>query len=203
MAGEDGSQRWGDGLELRDGDLTLRPPTADDLPRLIEAVQSSYDLLWPWMPWARDYDLGAAATFLELVESGAERAFLVLEDHGRSLAGVCGLNRHDAEQRTANLGYWLRTSATGRRLATRAARAVAVYGLRDVGLERVEVLASVDNLPSQRVARRLGFADEGIRSKALRIDGRQHDVQVFAALRSDLARLLADGPIEARRTETA
>lgn len=177
------------GPQLTDGVVLLRPPTRDDHAALLGAIRSSREHLWPWMAWAtEDYGAAEATAFLDEVEAGRERAFLVLDEDGR-LEGECGLSRVNEVHRTASLGYWLRARATGRGLATRAARLVLVHGLEDLGLERIEILVAEGNTASRRVAERLDLDYEGVRPRAVRIDGEQGDAEVFVAFRADLGRL--------------
>jgi hypothetical protein len=62
----------------------------------------------------------------------------------------------------ANLGYWVRTSATGHGVATRAARLVAQFGIEKIGLLRVEIVVAIGNIASMRVAEKAGAKREGI-----------------------------------------
>lgn len=176
---------------LRVGDdVLLRPLRAEDLPDLVAAVRESLDHLGAWMPWAvPDYGAPEAMAFLELVQSGQEDAYAIRSAPDEALRGVCALNRFDSLNRTASVGYWLRADAVGRGLATRATAGLLVHGFEDLGLERVELLAAVDNDRSIAVARRLGLSEEGRRAHALRLHDRQLDAVVFAALRADLPAL--------------
>ena len=190
MSSSAAGQHPADGATLTDGEIVLRPPTRYDAGAIVEAVRSSLDHLRPWMFWAHaHYGSADAAAFLHAVEEGHELAFLVLDRKG-GLHGMCSLNDLKDIHRTANLGYWLRRSATGAGTATRAARLCLIHGLRDLRLERIEVVMSVANPPSRRVAERLGLAYEGTRRRALRIGDEQHDAHVFAATRDDLELLV-------------
>ena len=82
------------------------------------------------------------------------------EATGRYL-GSCGLCPVEREHATAGLGFWVRTSDTGRGVATAAARLVADAGFEHLGLNRIELLIAVDNAASRRVAEKLGAAYEG------------------------------------------
>ncbi len=154
---------------------------------MAEAFWAAYDDLAPWMPWATpDW---SPEPFLEAVAAGTERAFLIRDASDR-VQGTCGMNDLDPADRTANLGYWRAPWAAGQGYATRATRLVLVHGLRDLELERIEIVMSVENEPSRRVPERLGLSYEGIRHRALHVHGQQHDAHVFAAFREDLPRLV-------------
>ena len=55
------------------------------------------------------------------------------------------------------IGYWLRTDATGRGVMTRATAAVTDLGLALPGIERIEIHCDAANVRSAAVPRRLGF----------------------------------------------
>ncbi|MTV24019.1 GNAT family N-acetyltransferase [Nitriliruptoraceae bacterium ZYF776] len=173
-----------------DGEVVLRPITAAHEGALVAAVGSSHAALATWMPWASaDYGTTEARVFLELVAAGAEHAYAITTVADDAFHGVCGVNRLDPLNRTANVGYWLATASTGRGLATRGVRRLLVHALEALDLERLEIVAAVDNRPSVAVAQRLELHDEGVRRRALRVGDTQHDARVFAAFPTDLDRL--------------
>lgn len=178
---------------MSDGELMLRPVVREDAGDILQAVRTSLDHLRPWMQWATgDVDRHDVDHFIDQVESGNEHSFAIRDRDEGTFLGTCALNRVDDHHRTANLGFWLRSDATGRGVATRAARMVLIHGLTTMGLARIEVLVSVANDPSLRVARRLGLVTEGDRRSALRIGDERHDARAFVAFPDDLPRLVAE-----------
>jgi RimJ/RimL family protein N-acetyltransferase len=85
-----------------------------------------------------------------------------------------------------NLGYWVRTSAAGRGVASKASRLVARFGFEELGLHRIEILAAVSNVASQRVAEKIGAAREGVLRKRLLIRGEPQDAVMFSLVPEDL-----------------
>ncbi len=169
-------------MELTDGDLTLRTPVESDAPGITSAVQASLEALRPWMPWANErYDERAA---LDWITGKIERAavpLLMIDGDGR-IIGSAGLNGFDNLNARANLGYWLRTDANGFGYATRATKLIAAYGIEQLGLHRVEILMSVENEPSRRVAERAGALYEGVLRGRLLLEGRHHDTHSYVIL---------------------
>ena len=74
------------------------------------------------------------------------------------LVGLFGLDRGD---HTAKLGYWVLGRARGGGLATAAARALTGWGFDRLGLAQVVVDREPSNLPSARVAEKLGATETG------------------------------------------
>jgi len=180
-------------VELSDGHVRLRPPAEQDVAPLVDAVLSSLDQLQPWLPWAvDDYGPENARFFLDRIAEGEEDAWAIRPDGDHGLVGVVGINGVDELHRTANLGYWIRTSAAGQGWVTRAARLLAIYAFEVRKLQRVEIVMSVENQASSAVARRLGAHEEGTRRRALRLHERQHDAQVHALFPEDVERLRAE-----------
>lgn len=134
------------------------------------------------MPWATPaYDLDAALAWVRREYDPTARSYLIIDPDDGALVGTCGLNGVSELNRTANLGYWLRTGCTGRGHATEAVRLVAQQG-HVGGLHRLEIVMSVDNDASRRVAERAGAVYEGVRRAALLLHGRHHDCHVFSLL---------------------
>jgi RimJ/RimL family protein N-acetyltransferase len=102
------------------------------------------------------------------------------------LLGGVGLNFINRVHQFANLGYWTRTSASGKGIASQAARLVALFGLEQLGLQRIEIVAALPNLASQRVAEKIGAVREGVLRKRLRIRGEAEDAILFSLVREDL-----------------
>ncbi len=68
---------------------------------------------------------------------------------------------------------------------TAAARALIEHAFSVWGLHRVEIRAGAENHRSQAVARRLGFAQEGVLRHAERVGDRYVDHAVYAMLSDD------------------
>ena len=172
---------------LTDGVITLRPPVEADAPALVAAVRASLAELQPFMPWATaDYDAAGVLGWIRGESDADDFRYLIVGDDGM-LAGGSGLRLLSEVNRSANLGYWLRSDRTGRGWATRATRLLARHGLTEAGLERVEIMMSVENEPSRRVAERAGAVFEGTLRRRLLLHDRFHDAHLFSLVRSDLS----------------
>jgi len=133
------------------------------------------------------HDVAAALSWIRGEHEPNEVRYLIVGEDGE-VAGGCGLNRFDQPNSRANLGYWLRTDRTGRGWATRATVLLARYGLTRLGLERVEILMSVENKASRRVAERAGATLEGTLRHRLLLHGVYHDAHLYALIRTEIAK---------------
>jgi ribosomal-protein-serine acetyltransferase len=170
--------------------LVLRPWQDNDAQALHEAVQESLASVGRWLPWCRaDYDLDAARQRIAFCrqgwQAGEHYAFAIFDAAERLLGGV-GLNQLDERNLRANLGYWLRTAATGRGYAVHAARAVATFGFEKLALRRIEIVAAEGNLSSQRCAERIGAKREGMARQRVLLHGQSEDAVVYGLIPADL-----------------
>ena len=100
------------------------------------------------------------------------------------LLGCCGINQINKEHPLANLGYWVRSSETGRGVATRAAQRVAAWAFAHTDVERLEIVAAVGNTASHAVAAKAGALREGVLRSRILIHGTLHDAVLFSLVRT-------------------
>ena len=176
---------------LQDDAILLRPYSAVDIDELYLAARESIHEVGRWLPWCHPQYTRAEAEAWVLSRAKAwknaqEYSFVIAQLGSGRFLGGCGLNQIEPQARRANLGYWMRTSATGHGYATRAARLLARWGALHLGLERMEIVAAVGNVGSQRVALKAGATQEGIARSRLRTQDVQHDAVVFSIVRQDI-----------------
>lgn len=167
--------------------IQLRRYRHDDIDPVYEAVIESRVELSQWMPWCHaDYSRANSAWWVESRPAAWERneewSHLIVDSHDQ-LLGSCGIHRLDLRNGVGELGYWVRTSATGQGVATEATRLLCEWAFREQGLHRIEILASVKNIPSQRVAEKSGAVREGILRQRLLLHGRRHDCTLDVILK--------------------
>ena len=70
-------------------------------------------------------------------------------------------------------------------MATAAARCLAAFGFRQLGLLRIEIVVATANTASQRVAEKLGATCEGVLRNRILVRDRVHDAVMFSLIPSD------------------
>jgi RimJ/RimL family protein N-acetyltransferase len=98
---------------------------------------------------------GLKKTVPKLWEQQSEYHFAITEVATGSVLGGCGLDQINWVNQTANLGYWVRTSRTRQGVATAASKLLVRFGFEHLQLKRIDVVTSIDNIPSARVAEKL------------------------------------------------
>ena len=174
-----------------EGAITIRPYRADDVSELYQSIRESLAEIGPWMEWAHpNYSLEESAAWVNAREEAranqTEYSFVITDTESGAFLGAVGLNQFHPTHPIANLGYWVRTSATGRGAASTAARLIARFGFEELHLERIEIVAAVGNHTSQRVAEKTGAQREGVLRKRLMLYGQPHDAVMFSLVAEDL-----------------
>jgi len=178
---------FGRRVELRNK-IQIRPLEMRDALDVFRAVDESRAEVSRWMDWCRPtYALHDAEEWIRTSLDGRDEGtcFEFGIFAGRRFIGSCGLSRVDRTARVANLGYWVRTSATGQGVAPEAARRVIEWAFANTNVERIEILAAVGNRRSQRVAEKIGAVREGVLRRRLEVFGRHHDAVIYSVVRGD------------------
>lgn len=175
---------------ITEGRLRLRRLDLTDVDPLFAAIRASIGTLSAWMPWAHaaysreDACFFVASTWLRWRE-GTAHEFLIEDAVDGRFLGMCGLNEISRLNRSANIGYWVKTGEDGRGVCTAAARLVAHFGFAQVGLQRIRLFHMVGNRASQRVAEKVGFRLEGVQRQHTVLHGQSQDTLLYALVSPD------------------
>jgi ribosomal-protein-serine acetyltransferase len=171
------------------GSIHIRPYIEDDADALCEAVLESKVQLSPWLAWCHaQYSVEDSRSWIssrvKAFPAGHDYAFGIFDEANRLLGG-CGLNKISEEERMANLGYWVRSSAICRGVASSAIRLLVEWAFMNTQLVRLEILVSTQNVPSQRAAEKAGAIREGVLRSRISRGGKSHDCVVYSFIRDD------------------
>ncbi len=196
---------------LTDGEILLRRAVPTDVAD-IAAVYNEADVRH-WMLWDDEVvdEAEALANIERSEESWAEGSWavfrIVVDGHV-----VGGANLHFLPWDVAEASYFLRASARGRGIATRALLMTTDWAFRERGQARVFLRCDPENAASRALAERAGFTYEGLeRRSAARPDGRRIDSLVYSMLPAERVTIrpatpddvdfLTDTPIAATRDQ--
>lgn len=166
--------------------LLIRAPRRGDGLVVNEAVTESLAELQRWMPWATPAPTPADS---EVFARRAQAAFLLRErltmlmfrrEDGKFL-GASGFHNIDWRVPRLEIGYWCRTSETGKGYVTEAVLGLTEFAFSALGARRVTLRCDPLNVASRRVAERAGFRLEGtLVGDDVGLDGRIRDTLLFA-----------------------
>lgn len=162
-----------------------------DAPSLLEAVEASQPDLAYWMSWCKpDYALEDAESWISFTQqawaSRIEFPLGIFEIQSGAVVGGTGISQINKINRIGNVGYWVSSPHTGRRVARFAAMQASLLGFNELGLARLEIVALTHNIASQRVAQSLGATRECQARNRLHFQGKPHDAVVYSLVPSDI-----------------
>jgi RimJ/RimL family protein N-acetyltransferase len=174
---------------IRTERLLLRCWTPSDAASLKNAIDSSLPELQPWVPWAVhepsliDALAERLAGMRDRFRSGEDWAYGVFDAGETRVLGGTGLHARGSRDHL-EIGYWIRTDATGQGFATESAAALCAAAFECTGVDRVEIHCDARNVRSAAVPRRLGFLlDRTFRQPAASAGGGERQMQVWTMTR--------------------
>ncbi|CAM3582983.1 GNAT family N-acetyltransferase [Deinococcus frigens] len=177
--------------ELRTPRLLLRAPRPQDAAAVHAAVRASLPELQQWMVWAQQpLDLpgtaenlrGAAARYA----AREELRLLIWNAAGTELIGSSGFHALDWRVPRGEIGYWIATAHSGQGYAQEVAGTLTEFGLKTLGLRRIEIRCDSANERSARIPRNLGYTlDATLRNDAVAANdpARLRDTLIFSMVR--------------------
>ncbi len=181
--------------EVEGDRVVLRPLGEADVQPLFALIEESREFLSEHLPWPAEEcrspeDVSAKIDAWDMqaqMSNGAcwgifEKS--MSSSDGLKIAGCIMLGWVQWKNRSATVSYWLGQKFCGRGLATEALLLVAGESFA-MGLNRLELTASVSNPKSAAVARRAGFLEEGVSREYECLHGHFEDHVRFSLLAKD------------------
>lgn len=178
--------------EFSDGIIAIRTYQPSDVHSHFEAARESIAEVSRHLPWLHpEYSIEETRMWIEktvpkLWEQQREYHFVITEVATGSILGACGLDQVNWVNQTANLGYWVRTSRTREGIATAASKLLVHFGFEQLQLKRIDVVTSIDNIPSARVAEKLNPSEKKSVKDSSSTEGGISDTIVFSLFSQDI-----------------
>jgi len=160
--------------------VELEPLNASHLPGVQRLVDDPVAIQFTRIPEPPPPGFAEAwfARYEEGRRDGTREAFAIVEDG--AFLGLALAPTIDRETATVELGYIVAEDARGRGVATEALRRLTEWTLRETGAKRIELLISVDNAASKKVAERAGYELEGVLRSTYLKQGRREDTEMWS-----------------------
>lgn len=172
--------------------VVLRPPQASDYNQWHEVRQRNADYLRPWEPtWPencleQDFFKRRLRRQMQDWQYGRAYSFLIFDAKDDTLIGGVNINnvlRGVSQQ--AWLGYWIDQDMQGQGLMAEALRLVMRHSFEQLDLHRLNAACLPANERSAKLLLKLGFTEEGLARKYIRINGTWHDHRLFGYCAED------------------
>lgn len=169
--------------------LFIRMALPGDGAEMNAAMAESVEALAPWMPFVHPmpspeqserYVREARVRYLERTELHMQ----LYDKQTGAFIGCSGAHTIDWELRNFEIGYWIRTSCSGKGYIAEAVNELTELLARDFDANRIEIRCSGKNRKSAAVAERAGFKLDGVlRNNRKGMDGELQDSLVYAKVR--------------------
>lgn len=170
------------GVLLETKRLVLKILTEADTSEVLEYYLRNKNYLSNWEPvrdkefYTLTYQQSQIANELILMREGRLFKVWISEKGDNSLIGSVALNNIVLGAfQSCHLGYKLDEQKINKGYMTEALNEVIEYAFNELQLHRIEANIMPNNLPSIRVVEKLGFYNEGLAIKYLKINGRWED----------------------------
>ena len=167
--------------------LVLRPWRLGDVDAVVAAYADREIQQWN----LQTLDTSEAETWIRKWDktwaTETEACWAITAASSGSILGRVALRDIRLAAGLAQITYWILPAARGHGTASAAALEISRWALDDLGLHRLELLHSVRNLRSCRVAEKAAFRLEGtLRSALLHPDG-WHDMHLHAHIHQEVS----------------
>lgn len=154
-------------VEILTERLLLHRYRDGDSDEVFEAIEESRAELERWMPWAQyiqntEQLREGLPHMLEMWERGEDYGYTIRrQEDNRILGSINNYQSPNWAVPSFDLGYWMRTSETGKGYVSEAVRELMRVAFGTLGAKRVQIACDENNTRSVRVAEACGFQYEG------------------------------------------
>ncbi|SES02388.1 ribosomal-protein-serine acetyltransferase [Gracilibacillus ureilyticus] len=171
-----------------DEEISLKLVELKDAERVFKLTDRSRDYLREWLPWldsttSIEDTKGFIKSSLKSFAGNESLTTFIL--YKGEIVGTAGYNRIDWTNNIAYIGYWLGEDYQGNGIMTRVVKALTDYAFHDLGLQKVDIRAAVQNKKSRSIPERLGFVNEGCIRQAEWLYDHYVDHVVYGMLAKD------------------
>lgn len=183
-------------VEMRTARLIMRKPRPGDLDIIQRSIDETLRELRLWLRWAQQSGPGRAGAKrylrreIDKWRRGQGYSYAAFTTKGvfeHRFAGLYSLNVGKPDVPSFTLVYWCPKSMQSKGYALEAVSALSRSAFDYFGARRVQIFCDEQNLKSQQVAERAGFAREAILRQSERrpIDGTLRNMLLYARTADD------------------
>jgi RimJ/RimL family protein N-acetyltransferase len=177
--------------ELETARLRLRPFRRNDA-GAVQCLAGAFEIADVTENVPHPYPDGAAELWIASLQpawvAGNAMTCAITLRTGGELVGAIGL-RLTPDHALGDLGYWIAVPHWNRGYATEAGTALLAFAFGQLGLNRIQSRHLTRNPASGRVMVKLGMRHEGCMRQAVCKWGRFEDIELYARLAADTARI--------------
>jgi RimJ/RimL family protein N-acetyltransferase len=167
-------------MELKEGNVTLRPPRKEDLDRMVKLANNKkiFDNLTD--SFAHPYTTDDAHKFILSATSEEPCRRFVIEIDGMFVGNIGLHPQEDIYRFNAEIGYFIGEPYWGQGIATKAVKIATAYAFEVLKVKRIYAGVFAYNPASARILEKCGYTYEGTFKSGLCKNGEFHDELRYA-----------------------
>ncbi|HMQ49135.1 MAG TPA: GNAT family protein [Saprospiraceae bacterium] len=172
--------------------LVLKRFRETDGEAFYQLVEANYEQLYPhftkMLNQVKDEESASIYVIKNIANWLLQEAYMfgIWENSTARLVGMIRFFNLDWSLPKAEVGYFIDKDFGGKGLMTEAMKMALDFAFNQLALERISLRTSMENVASQRLARKSGFLREGdLRNDHRRLSGELTDVMLFGLSRSE------------------
>lgn len=135
-------------------------------------------------PWEEESTIRAVASRVKGFKGKREYSWVIT--FRGEVAGQIQLFNFTNHNTCAEVGYFVKREYRNQGINTKVLKAVCKFGFEVMGFERIEAMAHVDNIGSNRTLQKAGFTREGTMRKRFYRQEKAEDGNMYSIVREDL-----------------
>lgn len=168
-----------------DDEITLKFKTLALAPDVLELILHDADYLSKWLPGLGKVktvadEEKAFAKSIEKMEAGEMLDYAIFY-HGK-LVGSISLFDISKDDDHGEIGYWLAQDYQGRGIIHRSLAKLLQIGFDELKLHKIKLFAVKENIPSNKVAQKVGMQLDATLTDEIKIRGKFYDMNVYYIL---------------------
>lgn len=177
------------------GQFTMRPLSEADIEAVYQSCQDPLIPRFTTIPTVYTRDLAEGFVRTKTPQLFEEHKALhgvltvnkVINDeaiivNGETFIGPFSIHAIEEHNHIGEIGYWLNKAARGHGFGTVGAKMLTNYAFETLGFRRIAGLVDHENEASKKVLLNAGYEHEALlKNRVTRADGRQIDMDLFAA----------------------
>jgi len=154
-------------MELKSGNIVLRPLRTKDAERLVELANNEKISRNLRDGFPHPYTMDDAKGFLQIFSDQDPVTFFGIDYCGEYVGNISLVMGQDIYRKSAEIGYFLGEPYWNKGIASEAVKLITGYGFNTLGIIRIHTGIFEYNTASMRVLEKCGFEKEGIFRKSI------------------------------------
>lgn len=171
-----------------DTNVILRQLEFSDSIDIFKTIDINREYLSKWLPFVEfTSELKDTEAFVDSVVNAPEDRFeyIFTIRYQNKFIGLIGFKSTDKLNKKTEIGYWLAEKYQKLGIVTKSVEKLCGFAFNDLGINRVQIKCAVENMPSKRIPKRLGFSFEGIERDGELLTGNIFtDLEIYSKLRN-------------------